>query len=482
MNTQKYHLHNARLLEENDRSLYQKEKENGEVCYDSTSKSRIDFSRTELNYNLCPHEPYTRDEIIKTHEDIRGKRFPKNGVLFGSTVITLPKDFDGDSKTFFETAYDGLKELYKLNDSDIISSFVHMDETNPHMHFNFVPRFENTISWEKMFPKTLYESQHNRLETYMNSKNIGEVHLLNGETLGFDVQCLTQDQKSVSMEIYHLKSLRDDIYSSISKFENQKLQIQKDISYYFDNGNSDKVEELTLQWNFCNQEIARLVKEKKDVAIQLEEKFMELNNGSKVNATQKQIFELVADKSHLEEICFEKVVEVKNMESSLLQISNEIKERYKDEIFLEKVDNIMKQISKESNTPLPYDIYKEGFFKNKKQYYLVPEVDMQAFISSGKLSTELNKQFIELENRNTELDKKEDELIRDIQVNNAKRLKLDTKEKELYQKEKELDSLIDAKATEKYKLFLGRNPQIADLFQQFLKHQRQQMHSHGFDR
>lgn len=106
MNTKKYGAGNAGLLDEADRSLYRDAQ--GEMK-DNVSKSRIDSERTSLNYNLCSHDQYTKGEIMAMQRELRGKEMRKDGVLFGSTIITLPKDFSGDSRAFFQSAYDNVR-------------------------------------------------------------------------------------------------------------------------------------------------------------------------------------------------------------------------------------------------------------------------------------------------------------------------------------------------------------------------------------
>lgn len=197
MHTEKYGMGNCGLLLEADRSLYKNA--------DTTSKSIIDHDKTHLNYNLCPHAQYKAWELKAMHEKIRGKKMPKNGVAFGCTVITLPKDYGGDPKEFFKTAYEGMKDTYGLTDEDVISAYVHMDETTPHMHFNFLPIIhdfgKDRISWESVMPRRMYKTQHKILQKYMSEKLHTEVNLLNGKTLGFDPQKMTAEQKQESMEL-----------------------------------------------------------------------------------------------------------------------------------------------------------------------------------------------------------------------------------------------------------------------------------------
>ena len=192
---------NSGLLNEYDRSMYGKT--------DSTSKGLIDKERTKYNYNLCSHKQYKPKEIEEIQTRIRGKKFAKNGNLFGTTIVTLPKDYEGNTEAFFRSAYKNLKKLYGLKEEDIVSAYVHMDETTPHMHFCFIPvkhlEDKDIVSWEKVMTKSMFNMQHSKLSKMME-EDLGEsVNLLNGETLGIDVTKMTKENKILSMENEALK-------------------------------------------------------------------------------------------------------------------------------------------------------------------------------------------------------------------------------------------------------------------------------------
>lgn len=203
MNTQKYSMSNNGLFAEADRTMYE-DKTTGKYK-DTVSKSIIDFSKTHLNYNLCPHEQYKGWELKAIHEKVRGKKMPKNGVAWGSTIISLPRDYTGDTKAFFESAYKNLKKLYGLKDEDIISAYVHMDESTPHMHFYFIPvkhdQDKDRISWKSVMPRWMYATQHEKLQQMMSDELHTEVNLLNGETLEKDVGKMNAKQRKASMEL-----------------------------------------------------------------------------------------------------------------------------------------------------------------------------------------------------------------------------------------------------------------------------------------
>lgn len=207
MNTQKYKVGNLGLLSEADRTMYDKK--------DTISKSIIDKERTHQNYNLCPHPQYIAAEVRKINEKIRGKALAKNAIAWGSTIVTVPQDYGGNLQDFFAESYKGLKKMYKLKDEDIISAYVHMDETTPHMHFYFIPvkhdAERDRINWDGVMPRKMYQQQHRVLQKYLSERLGEDVHLLNGATKGIDCQNMTSEEKRLSMRIEKLKASVGDL-------------------------------------------------------------------------------------------------------------------------------------------------------------------------------------------------------------------------------------------------------------------------------
>lgn len=202
MNTEKWRTGNLGLLAEADRTMYDKK--------DVVSKSIIDPDRTHLNYNMCPHEQYTAAQVKDINRKIRGKELAKNAIAWGGTVVSVPKDYTGDTDAFFRTAYKGLKAMYKLRDEDIISAYVHLDETTPHMHFYFIPVHHDRekgdcVNWNKVMPRSMYKTQHQKLQKYMEDNLHTPVNLINGETKGVDLQGMTADERRLSMRVSQLR-------------------------------------------------------------------------------------------------------------------------------------------------------------------------------------------------------------------------------------------------------------------------------------
>lgn len=123
------------------------------VHYDrthSSSTSNIDESRTYLNYNLAEtDQPLSQlDFLHKRMNEVKVlKRADLN--IMCDWVITAPEALtEEELPRFFSECYKFLNELY--GKENVISAYVHMDETSPHLHYAFVPV---VIDKKKKIPK-----------------------------------------------------------------------------------------------------------------------------------------------------------------------------------------------------------------------------------------------------------------------------------------------------------------------------------------
>jgi hypothetical protein len=105
----------------------------------SSSTSLIDESRTALNRNLAGiDQPLSQlDFIHKRLSEIKvHKRADVN--VFCDWIVTAPKELSSDElPMFFNETYKFLNDRY--GKENVISAYVHMDETTPHIHYAFVP-------------------------------------------------------------------------------------------------------------------------------------------------------------------------------------------------------------------------------------------------------------------------------------------------------------------------------------------------------
>lgn len=104
-----------------------------------TNTSEIDPSRTHLNYNLAPEREGGQAAFVERRlaEIYVHKSALKNAVV--DWVVTLPAldQYEGREREFFQVCYDRL--VKKFGEENVVSAYVHWDETTPHMHFVYMP-------------------------------------------------------------------------------------------------------------------------------------------------------------------------------------------------------------------------------------------------------------------------------------------------------------------------------------------------------
>ena len=147
----------------------------------------IDHSKTYLNYNLAPeHTGMTDYEFMKKRcEEFKVlKRKDVNWLV--SWVITMPTDYKGNKALFFREAYNFMENRYGKD--NVVSAYVHLDETSPHMHFCFVPvifdkkKQEYKVNAKQCINKVELKQIHPEIQEYLENKLQTKVNILNGST------------------------------------------------------------------------------------------------------------------------------------------------------------------------------------------------------------------------------------------------------------------------------------------------------------
>lgn len=210
-------------------------KQDEEGNYVTFGNQRIDSERSHLNYNLCPDTRRQVDILEDRLSDPNVKCQKRADVnLYGSWCVTLPThvpdyDEDGDMlmedkevkhrdgtvtksrvpklkevaytdeqvRLYFQLVYDFLSDRY--GKENVISSYVHLDETTPHTHFLFLPIVDDK-KWNEKNPdkpprkkvcakelmnKTELNMFHRVLQEYLDEHSEkGLFPVLNGTTVG----------------------------------------------------------------------------------------------------------------------------------------------------------------------------------------------------------------------------------------------------------------------------------------------------------
>ena len=147
----------------------------------------INTALSGMNYNLAPKRDITQGEFIKKRCQEVYCMNRKDVNVCCSWIVTAPKDLkENDLPDFFAKTYDFLQNRYGKD--NVVSAYVHMDETTPHIHFAFVPvtydkkKERYKVSAFEVITKKDLQSFHSDLEKHI-SKELGyEIGILNGAT------------------------------------------------------------------------------------------------------------------------------------------------------------------------------------------------------------------------------------------------------------------------------------------------------------
>lgn len=151
------------------------------------SNKNIDPTRTYLNYNLAEHQTMNQlDFLHKRLSEVRCQNRKDVNVLC-DWVVTVPKNLpENEIKQFFEASYDFLENKY--GKENVISAYVHMDETMPHIHFAFIPvtgdkkRASLKVSAKERINRKELRTFHQDLQKYVEHRLGHEVAILNEAT------------------------------------------------------------------------------------------------------------------------------------------------------------------------------------------------------------------------------------------------------------------------------------------------------------
>lgn len=145
---------------------------------------QIDPQRTHLNYNLAPQHNHM--EFIKQRLNEVYCLNRKDVNVMCSWVVTAPKDLDlNQQDDFFKESYKFLENRY--GKENVISSYVHLDETTPHMHFAFIPvvydkkKDRYKVSAKERVNKFELKSFHSDYQEHLDRANV-RCNILNEAT------------------------------------------------------------------------------------------------------------------------------------------------------------------------------------------------------------------------------------------------------------------------------------------------------------
>ncbi|MGN0813525.1 MAG: MobV family relaxase [Candidatus Coproplasma sp.] len=121
------------------------------------SNPQIDSTRTHLNYNIiCPTKSYMAIINERLSELELKRKIRSDAILMNSFIITSDGEFfkgltPWEQQEFFRDCAQFFSDKY--GEENMISAVVHLDETTPHMHLNFIPINEGRLSSKSLFDR-----------------------------------------------------------------------------------------------------------------------------------------------------------------------------------------------------------------------------------------------------------------------------------------------------------------------------------------
>lgn len=200
--------------------------------YIKFGNQEIDSERTPLNYNLGPD--HNQVEFIQQRCSEVQCLNRKDVNVMCSWVVTAPKGLDkSEEKDFFKHTYDFLADRY--GEKNVVSAYVHLDETTPHMHFAFVPvvidknKGIEKVSAKEKVTRVDLQSFHSDLEKHLEHRLGHEVGILNELTKEGNKSIEELKRGSAHEDLQNIKQTVKDLEEKISRLEQTRKSYRSEL-------------------------------------------------------------------------------------------------------------------------------------------------------------------------------------------------------------------------------------------------------------
>ncbi|WP_283109346.1 MobV family relaxase [Thomasclavelia spiroformis] len=220
----------------------------------------IDVNKSYKNYNLAIDG--NQNEILKNRlSEVKVLNRADVNVIC-AWVVTLPKEIEKDSEEenlFFKEIYKFLENIY--GQKNVISAYVHRDETTPHIHFCFIPvvldkkKNIEKVSAKELITRKELQSFHNDLSKYMNNVFKRDIGILNGVTANGNRNILELKNESLERQ-------NNDLLEQNNKLSKQ-LKLNRELIEE-DSKTLNKLQTLKDELNYTGKEIDKINNKLKD--------------------------------------------------------------------------------------------------------------------------------------------------------------------------------------------------------------------------
>lgn len=211
------------------------------------SNKEIAIERSHLNYDLCEKAGDTLSRLQNRLDDVYCMK-RKDVKACCEWIVTLPKELEEKSpaaqRQFFEKTYAFLAARY--GNENVVSANVHVDETTPHMHFDFVPvvwdekKQREKVSAKEVLTRKELQSFHQDLDDYLKKEipHIYQTGILNGQTLGIEdikdfkkyADDIKQQKNDRTAELEEVEQALRTAKINVMQLENKKTALAENIA------------------------------------------------------------------------------------------------------------------------------------------------------------------------------------------------------------------------------------------------------------
>lgn len=209
-------------------------------------RDNIDPERTALNYNLAPARESQVAFVNQRIAELNLKRAPrKDAVRMVDCVVTQPKSLDASlGPEFFQACYNHMAEQF--GPENVVSAYVHLDESQPHMHFAFVPVTQDgRLSAKSVLTRSMLQRFHPDLqkaceqalgvpvEVCLEEETRGDnaaryVSLKEFQDATARLECLRQEAREAEEEIERMEPAAQTIAESLRTLSDGRGAIERE--------------------------------------------------------------------------------------------------------------------------------------------------------------------------------------------------------------------------------------------------------------
>jgi len=347
------------------RHYARKEREDGGLVRYGNQEIKPELSY--LNYNLAPEREGGQVAFIeKRLSEVRHQNRADLNVMC-SWVVTVPKlpddmntmERDVLERQFFDRTYQFLKERY--GEENVVSAYVHMDETTPHVHFAFVPvvydkkRGDLKVSAKECLTRTELKSFHPDLESHLDgyggfkyivlneatkdgNRTVAELKMESAhrEVEAAQQEALEARQTALTLAegVNTLKGESDALRGEIAVLQGSKEELQEEMEYLTDmvQRADDVFQDKLREGNELDSEIRDKYWEAQQKAEEIAKIEREAQGRVKALETQETVLQgkidVIYEKARavekgLKNLVSEKETEVKQLDAEIEELTEE---------------------------------------------------------------------------------------------------------------------------------------------------------------